>query len=590
MSAWPPLPTTRATLLLLMRVGAALSLVAGGLLGLLYTLASYEDVAALGGYVYHENGFKRLPLALTPGRLQLLRAVLLAGAGLGAVALLLSRHAKTRLGAEWRHGLRRLVDAWQRTSVAQRAAVGLVLMAVLAARAYYLLAYPLSTDEIASYDFFVRKGPLAITGFYPIPNNHILYNLLAWPATKLPLTPRWVMRLPTLLLGSVGTVAGLALLARVVGQRLAVLVTGLVALGPVWVYYAGAGRGYFLQFCALQMGFFAAVEIMRPRSFYPHLRWLGFVSSSVVGLYLIPTYAYPLLGLLLGVGGTLSWQRRWNEVAELALAGAIIGGLTLLLYAPVGVVSGWDQLLHNPYVSAREASRFWPLFRPKLYETAAELFGPPLRYGGPLWLGAALVGGLLSRWLLPPGPRRHTALLAWVLLALPLLLMAAQRVNPLTRVLLHLTFFGYLLAVLWLSTWHGSQRLRPYWLLGVAAVLGLGGWRLYENRGQVRALQHETRQLHRAYAWLSARPGPAPRRVWLNAPFHELYFAHYAHTEGPVGLRLTSSQAKRPAAAFDFLVLDRKAEAAGAAAPTGYVVVYRDDLATIYAPSAGQQP
>ena len=100
-------------------------------------------------------------------------------------------------------------------------------------RVWYLLQYPLSTDEVGSYDFFVAHGPLTISSYYPIPNNHIFYNLLAWPGYALRLSPRCAMRLPTLLLGTAGTVSGYLLLARVTGLRLATLTTGLVGLGPL---------------------------------------------------------------------------------------------------------------------------------------------------------------------------------------------------------------------------------------------------------------------------------------------------------------------------------------------------------------------
>ena len=106
---------------------------------------------------------------------------------------------------------------------------GLVTV-LLAVRGWYLLNYPLGTDEVASYNYFVREGLVAITSYYPIPNNHIFYNLLAWPLAQAGLSPRLVMRLPTLLLGTFGTIAGYVLLARLTGLRLATLIMGLAAI------------------------------------------------------------------------------------------------------------------------------------------------------------------------------------------------------------------------------------------------------------------------------------------------------------------------------------------------------------------------
>ena len=220
-------------------VGGVFLLLAAIGLGSIFFTSPYQKVLALGGFTYNDEGFYRLGLALTPARYQLLRGLLAGGCTLGlllVVGLRLSRRPVARLRAELRYGRTRLQHWWHRLPAsAKLVGVGLTLLLVVI-RSWYLLNYPLGTDEVASYDYFVREGPLAITSFYPIPNNHIFFNLLAWPLAEAGLSPRLVMRLPTLLLGTVGTVAAYALLARLLGARLATLVTGLVNLGPLWVY------------------------------------------------------------------------------------------------------------------------------------------------------------------------------------------------------------------------------------------------------------------------------------------------------------------------------------------------------------------
>ncbi|WP_460502852.1 hypothetical protein, partial [Hymenobacter agri] len=469
---------------------------------------------------------------------------------------------------------------------AQGIAAGLVLLLV-AARSWYLLQYPLSTDEVGSYDFFVAHGPLAIGSYYPIPNNHIFYNLLAWPGFAAGLPPYLVMRLPTLLLGTGGTVISYLLLARATGLRMATLVIGLVGLGPLWVYYGAVGRGYFLQLSLLQLGFFAVLELLRPASGYRQLAWAVFVGSSILGLYTIPTYAYPLVafGLALAVG-----LGRQHRTSELAWATLLIGLITVLLYAPVGAVSGWHRLVGNRYVAARTAAHFWPSFRAVLYEMAAELFGPPVRISGPAWLALALLGGAAARRLIPDGPRRQTALVAWALLATPLLLMAVQRVFVPTRALLYLTLAGYLLPALLASPgWRRAARKlhlgRLQWPLIIGLILSIGGFRLYRNQPQLRYSRHEAALLQQAYQWLSTRPQPStgPTKVWLHAPLQALFFAHYNQlAEGPRPL-LTTGNASWPDGKYDFIVLDNRQPGLPAAPPAGYAQAYHDQFTTIYA-------
>ncbi|MBC8083751.1 MAG: hypothetical protein H7Z21_11115, partial [Hymenobacter sp.] len=63
-------------------------LLSSGFLLLIFGLTSYEQVRALGSITYHEGGYRRLALALTPARYQLLRDGLAAVAGLSGGLLL----------------------------------------------------------------------------------------------------------------------------------------------------------------------------------------------------------------------------------------------------------------------------------------------------------------------------------------------------------------------------------------------------------------------------------------------------------------------------------------------------------------------
>ena len=557
----------------------------------MYFATPYRAAQALGSFVYNDEGFFRLGLPLSPARYGWLRSGLALGTLLG-LGLIVGRPdaAKSQLaalGAELRHGRARLADWWQHLPASAKLIAAGLVAGLIAVRGWYLLNYPLGTDEVASYDYFVREGLVAITSYYPIPNNHIFYNLLAWPLAEAGLSPRFVMRLPTLVLGTFGTVAGYMLLARLTGMRLATLITGLVGLAPLWVYYAAVGRGYFVQFCLLQVGFFAVVELLRPVSAYGRLSWLAFIGSSILGLYTIPTYAYPLASLLVGLGVGLLAQRRWDNMGQLLLAGSIILIVATLLYMPIITVSGWHQLVFNRYVTARTMAQFWPPYRAILYETAAELFGPSLRLSGPAWLAAALLGAAAVRLWLRTGPQRTMGYLAWAMLATPLLLMAMQRVYAPLRTILYLTFFGYLLGALLLMHLPIRRWFRAglRWPLILLVVIGTAAPRLYRNQAQVRASRAETQHLKQAYQWLKSRQTTPqqPVQIWLYAPLHELFFAHYMHQDTARGMVLHAGGTAGPSRPYDFVVLDNYFDATAKLVAARYHPVYHDRLVTIYA-------
>ena len=587
----PTAPVPARVVPFLLGMGAVGLLLAAGGLGLTIGIASYSQLQKLGHLVYHEYQFKTLRLALTPARLTLLRA-LLAGAGVvGMVSLVFLHRTGGHLGSLRNEVLlgRKHFTSWLRRQPRweQYWALGL-LVVLLGTRLWYLVSYPLSTDEIASYDFFAKQGPLTVGTFYPIPNNHIFYNLLAWPLAASGLPALIAMRLPGLLLGLGGTVLGYVLLARLAGARLALAVMGLVGLAPLWVYYAVAGRGYYLQICCLQIGFFAVIELLKPNSRYVRLAWLAFVVGSVVGLYCVPSYAYPLVSLGAGIGVGFVWQRRWRALGHLLVATTVVALLTALLYTPVGLVSGWDRLLHNPYIAAKTPAEFWPSYRAFLYETAATLFGPTLRLSGPAWLTMAVAGGIFScYWLKKSSFAQHTAAqLAALMLLIPLLLMMLQRVYAPSRVLLYLTYFGYLLVGIWLRKLPFRKLIPARWQspLLLLIVLGIGGFRLYENQAQVRTLQHETYQIAAAYHWLRAQPATPghPNRVWLHAIFHELFFAHYEQQEPPAQRDQLISHPAAASGGYDYLIIGRRPEDRKIVAPPNYWPRYHDDLVTIY--------
>ena len=577
-------------------VGLLGMLLVVGFVGLVVGSASYEHLLAIREIKYSEFGFHTLALQLTHNRYHLLREGLLASAigGLLPVALWWRLHwiraAATGLLDELRHSSAGIRKWWGRLPVRSRW-VGLGLLAALVLlRVWYVAYYPLDGDEVTSYDEFVSNGPLVITTYYPIPNNHVLYNLLAWPFAATGFSPRLAMRLPTLLLGTLGTTISYALLARLIGLRRAMLVVGVVALNRLWVYYGAAGRGYFLQICLLQWGFFATAELLLPASSYRRLSWLVFIGSSVLGLYLIPTYVYPLVGLGVGLGVGFILQRRFTDLRTLCIAGGIITLLTVVLYLPIGTVSGWDQLLSNRYVVTQPIDQFWAAYRDVLYERAAELFGPLLFLGKPLlavWLALATLGGLASRRWVPAGPTRILAQLAWVQLTVPLLLMAVQRVYAPTRVLVYLTFFCYLLVVLLLSglPWRRWLATKHRWSIGFTAIVCLCLFFLYHSKFYMQGAEQETQRMQRAYAWLSAQQTTSrPVKVWMDAPRHELFYSYYARLTPNHPLELSTGSGQLTAGSYDFLMLGNDLIGKSWRPTTSYRPAYHDEQVTIYAP------
>lgn len=556
-------------------------------LAVLYSGVSIPDLHALRQAIYARNEMPEFVLQVTPGRYAALRWGLWAVATVAAATVgyqLRSGRLALELRGLWqslREAAHSVGQAVAGLSALEKLLAGLLLGSVLALRLYYARVYPLSTDEIATYDYFVSGGSVASTSFYPIPNNHILFSLSCWVVSWFTLNDVLVLRLPTLLISLVGTVLAWALLVRITTFRVATLAVGLFSLSPLSLYYAMAGRGYFLLIVLAIAQFFAALAVLHSAR-YRQVGWGLFIITGVLGLYTIPTYAYPLVSLGAWVGLVLLRRRDTAGLASLLGASALVVAGALVAYAPVISVSGLRALAANSYIAPQSLTDFWRSYALYLLKPARELFGhEQLSAPGFVLL---LLATIVVTPSLPPSWRRM-ALPALLLVLLPFVFMPIQRVYSPARVLLYAAFF-FFVGVAVLGEWL-LRRLRVPPQLGLACigvVLCLYGiYQAAHFRYAVRSAQNMARQLEGSYAWLRTRQ---PRRVYFESPFHKLYFHHYALTTGyPLHLFEATSA---PGTRFDYVVIAHgQTQLPPWCTPPAYRRVYSDEGATIYQAQRG---
>ncbi|WP_375436173.1 hypothetical protein [uncultured Hymenobacter sp.] len=580
---FPAAPSLPVPTRFLVTLGLFCFLISSGFLLLIYGFTSYEQVRALSEVTYHEGGYKHLALAVTPASYQLLRIGLAGIAGLSTSLLFaLGYFQKTVLRADARQvgiEIQKVATVLGRTarrlSGLERGVFAGLLLLLLAVRVWYLVAYVLNTDEVASYDYFVRQGPLGISSFYPIPNNHPLFNFVCWPLSLLSDNVRVVMRLPTFVAAAVGTVLGYLLLVRSGGFWAATLATGLFSLSPLGLYYAVAGRGYFLQITLLLLAFSATVALLQLPT-YRRLGWLLFVGASILGFYTIPTFLYPFVSLSLGLLVGFAWQRRWRELGQLVLAGGIVGIVSSLLYLPVVCVSGFTQLTGNHYVAEMAAAVFWRDYSKYLRFLADMLAGN----GN---LGMVAGGGLLIAGpflvLLLPRRAKVVGALAWLLLVVPLAIMVRQQVLVPPRVLLYLSYLGCVLGSLVATSLFSRLRVptKHQALLILLLVAAYGAYQFERQLAPHQVEVREQEQMEAAYAWLT---GWGEKRILLAAPSYELFFHHYALQEKrPLLLHSTPV----PNQTYDYVVQDRDSDPLPAwVKPPLYTTVYENESVIIY--------
>jgi len=562
--------------------------------------ATLADIQALDAIAAEHEHWHVRPVTAT--ELQTLRTVLWAAAGfcglIGTAVLVLAagRQGLQMLRLQTQKLLetgRRYAKRFPRRALASAA---LALCCLTALRLYFSLTKPVHPEEIASYEYFVRPGLLAVSAYYPIPNNHILSNAINWVFYQIHPHFWWSMRLPVLLAATAGTVALAAGLLRWTSFRVATGATAAFSCLQLCLYNASAGRGYWLLILLAGLLFFCTLELARTdsRAWQP-LAWAGLLMAGLAGCYTVPTFAYAL-------GAALSWlawyyvrrRKLSHMVALVAVSSALALGL-LALYSPVLLVSG-SRLFGNGFVSARKADIFWPGLPSYLLFTEGMLVGQRTLGG----LLALMVFGCWAYWLLRRRPRRNAlgnaalarrALIAtaWWFGVFPYLLLVLQRVFAPERVLLYKAFFFFVLLALGLEAFFRRLRRRTVRRWSKCLLVGVFSLYVAYEASYVEKLNRYNQQQVAAYRagfdWLATQPaGP----VLAPEPLHDMYFRFFAHarlTAHPWQLHMVA----RPGLTYAYVVAFPNRR--GAFQPAyPFPPAFANEQVEIFVLPAGQQP
>jgi uncharacterized membrane protein len=217
---------------------------------------------------------------------------------------------------------------------------------------------PVTYDEAYTYVGFASRSLWAIVSDYSLPNNHVFHSLLVSISTHLFGNHLWSLRLPALLAGM-----GLIWVAYRLGQVLSSRETGwlaaaLAAWFPELIHYATDARGYSLIGLFTLLIFWLGGRL----SHQPTRRdWILLALVTALGFWTIPLMLYPAGGVYLWLLLEMSLRGglRRSNLRPWLLSGLGAGLLTLALYAPVLLISGWRKLLANGFVQPLELAGYF---------------------------------------------------------------------------------------------------------------------------------------------------------------------------------------------------------------------------------------
>ncbi|MFN0036471.1 MAG: hypothetical protein ACKVUS_15505 [Saprospiraceae bacterium] len=349
------------------------------------------------------------------------------------------------------------------------AAVGLSLLAQHRVRC--------AADEVFSAVNFAALPPFQTLSHYPLPNNHILFNLLngtlSFGCGDLVLTGRL---LSMLCYAAVLAASWEFLKKHTQSAWLSTAALAAVAVQfPVWGF-SGQARGYeLLLLCSWGSiaTFLAYWSEQKPSALRLH------ALCNVAGMLTVPSYLYWWGGLGLAALVLMLRAHRWDRLyLRASLAGA---SATLICYLPVLTFSGAAALADNRYVRPGTGGPWY--FLAHLNEQGyfnglfSEWFGWPA--SGPL-MGAVcvLLPVLLLFFLKNTAPRRTLGISYLALLAAFLLAAVLMRRFPFYRNLIAQGHLAVLLGVVAVAPLFRSRVARSAF---GAALLAWAGWSAFRN-------------------------------------------------------------------------------------------------------------
>lgn len=494
-----------------------------GILAIIFTSSSYNDVIQLSKINYHSGIFYTFGLQVNEGQFNLWSLIIT------GIAIIINSYfifclvKQSWLINEFKIIGNQVIITFYKIfiiikglSKLERITALLLILSLFLIRIYYLNVFYFTTDEIASFDFFVMEGLLAVTGFYPIPNNHIFSNLLCLGGYQFIDNPIMAMRIPTFLISLGGTLLMFVVLLRYLGFSVATLTISIFCISREVMFYSYAGRGYFLMTVLAFIAFSSMLHLMN-KDENKKLHWLLFNVASILGFYSIPVFLYPFVSITI-IGFSYSLFKKRALLLSIIISCIIISATTLILYLPILIISGFDALVNNKFIQPLGAELFWAKFPVFFNYTEGWLMGQERLGKYVLWIVIILT---FTRIYLAKTKDVFNKICIPCLLMtlLPYGFIIIQETIAPGRSLLYKTFYIFLIAaflffwILDLIKVNGKIKL----FLASSVVIIYSTYQLYYIEKDLRWLNFKQNQYKKTFAWL--KETKFKNLLVLNAPY-----------------------------------------------------------------------
>ncbi len=239
--------------------------------------------------------------------------------------------------------LRRNLEFIRSSDLSVQAGLCALLLVQAAGSAYWALRFPFHYDEWFSLNFSANSYWTVIS-WYPLPNNHVFFNLLSRTFIITGLPVQCAARLPSLLASILTVYYFYKVCRHDLPAPLSILLTAAFQSLYVIAVYSALARGYALMNLFVVLMFYSCQQLVERG---PAKRYLWLFGSSIfLGMFTMPNFLYALIpvAIVAAVYGCRRHGMRW--LILFGTVTAVAGLLTVLAYVPILTHNDAGNLLH----------------------------------------------------------------------------------------------------------------------------------------------------------------------------------------------------------------------------------------------------
>jgi len=258
--------------------------------------------------------------------------------------------------SELKEVFKKMLLSWQyQTTTQKKMMMGLTVF-VLIHQIYMYFSIFVAMDEAFSWLYFSTQGTKVTLTHYPVPNNHVFYNLCSSFWEIFIADDILAMRMTTLL--SFWALWGLccAYLSRKTSFVTTFVSLAIIGLGFSQSVFAVQARGYMLCAFLMVLALFCLLEYLRERT---KIYLYAFTAACMLGFFTIPVFLYAMVSFYAYLLWEYFQKRHLDTFKTFFVVGLLVVGCVLVFYTPILVYSGRGALLGNENVSPKDYNAHW---------------------------------------------------------------------------------------------------------------------------------------------------------------------------------------------------------------------------------------